>query len=168
MNQPFCITFAGAVGSSKTPISHMVSIEFGLPIFNNDAIRSEVKEDLLEFDSEEYLKRRNQRLQKLILSQKSFILDASIDRTWSELKPILDANKFKTIVISLDLSKELLKKLYKAKDYQDSLKRLDQLHQDHEDFLKQHSQDVFLNINDQEFSNRLNITHTSLNDLDLS
>ena len=101
-------------------------------------------------------------------SQKSFILDASIDRTWSELKPILDANNFKTIVISLDLSKELLKKLYKAKDYQDSLKRLDQLHQDHEDFLRQYSQDIFLNINDQEFSNRLNIIHTSLNDLDLS
>lgn len=62
-NKKICITFAGAVGSSKTPISNYLSTKLNLPIFNNDAIRSEVIEDLGIFDSEEHLKRRNARLE---------------------------------------------------------------------------------------------------------
>ncbi len=40
------ILFAGAVGSGKTPISNYLSYKLNLPIYNNDAIRSEVIEDL--------------------------------------------------------------------------------------------------------------------------
>lgn len=39
----FCVTFAGAVGSSKTPVTHYLSCAFCLPILSNDAIRTEVK-----------------------------------------------------------------------------------------------------------------------------
>jgi len=41
----FCLTFAGAAGSSKTPISNYLSTKLLLPVFNNDAIRTEVIED---------------------------------------------------------------------------------------------------------------------------
>lgn len=63
-----CITFAGAIGSSKSPIANYLSISLGLPIFNNDSIRSEVTEDLGILDSKEYLKRRNKRFQELLKS----------------------------------------------------------------------------------------------------
>ena len=43
--QKICITFAGCVGSSKTPISNYLSTKLNLPIFNNDAIRSEIIEN---------------------------------------------------------------------------------------------------------------------------
>jgi cytidylate kinase len=52
-NKKICITFAGAVGSSKTPISNYLSSRLNLPIFNNDTIRSEVIEDLGVFDNKE-------------------------------------------------------------------------------------------------------------------
>jgi adenylylsulfate kinase-like enzyme len=66
MKKKVCIIFAGAVGSSKTPISNYLSIKLNLPIFNNDAIRSEVIEDLGFFDSNEHIKRRNSRLEEII------------------------------------------------------------------------------------------------------
>ena len=40
-NKKFCITFAGAVGGSKTPIANFLSTKLNLPVFNNDAIRSQ-------------------------------------------------------------------------------------------------------------------------------
>jgi len=38
----YIVAFAGVVGSSKTPISNYLSGVFGLPVFNADAVRSEV------------------------------------------------------------------------------------------------------------------------------
>lgn len=61
MNQGYCILFAGAIGSGKSPIANYLSYKFNLPVFNNDIIRTEVKEDLLRMDEEEYERRRSQR-----------------------------------------------------------------------------------------------------------
>jgi len=49
-------------------------------------------------------------------------------------------------MISLDLSKRLLMKLYEAKGYDESLRRLDTLMQDHESFLEKFSDDVGVHI----------------------
>ncbi|MCC6563838.1 hypothetical protein IT087_03015, partial [Candidatus Uhrbacteria bacterium] len=60
--KPYCISFAGAIGSSKTPIAHYLSLKLGLPIHNNDVVRTEVKEEFGELREGEYEKRRDQRI----------------------------------------------------------------------------------------------------------
>lgn len=150
-----CITFAGAVGSSKTPISNYISTKTNLPIFNNDAIRSEVIEDLGYLDNEEQLKRRKNRLNDILKSGVSFITDASIDRNWEKFKEQLKNNNYQRFIISMNLSKKLLTKLYKAKKYTESLAYIDKLLEDHKKFLEKYSKDVGINIDDKKFPNRL-------------
>jgi len=58
----YCITFAWAVWSSKAPITNYISTKFNLPVFNNDAVRSEIIEDVWFLDINEHIKRRNERL----------------------------------------------------------------------------------------------------------
>lgn len=162
-NKKTCITFAGAVGSSKTPISNYLSTKLNLPIFNNDAIRSEVIEDLGILDTQEHLKRRNKRLEDIIKNGNSFICDASMDREWKKFKEMLISANYNFYIISLDLSKELLTKLYQTKSYFDSLKLIDQLIQDHENFLKEFSKDINIHITDKDFKNRLEISYEAVN-----
>jgi predicted kinase len=111
---PICITFAGPVGSSKTPIATYLSWNLNLPVFNNDAIRSEVAEDLGKFDVEVYKQRQKERAEQLIQSGINCILDASIDREWPNVKPKLLEKGYKCFIISLDLSRELMEKLHKS------------------------------------------------------
>ena len=154
----FCLTFAGVVGSSKTPISNYLSIKLSLPIFNNDALHTEVIEDLSTFNFEEYLRRRDTRLKEILKSNIPFIYDASVDRRWADLKKQLNSFNYHHFIISLDLSKKLLIQLYQVKKYFDSLNRLDQLIQDHNNFLEQFSSDINLHITDKEFPQRLKIS----------
>lgn len=153
----YLILFAGAVGSSKTPIATYLSWNLGLPIWNTDAIRSEVIEDLGELDPERHQHLRDERLQAALLNDHSLIADVSIDRIWKDYSssPILD--DYTTFIISLDLSRELLERLYIAKGYTESLKRIDALVQDHTDFLDQFSSQVDLAITDETFPNRLDL-----------
>ncbi|NVP18171.1 hypothetical protein HUU51_05640 [Candidatus Gracilibacteria bacterium] len=161
-NKKICITFAGAVGSSKTPISNYLSSKLNLPIFNNDAIRSEVIEDLGVFDNEEHLKRRNSRLEEIINKGNSFICDVSVDREWEKFKEKLISSNYSFFIISLDLSKKLLIKLYQAKNYLESLERIDELIQDHDNFLNKYSEDVNLHITDKDFVNRIEISYSEV------
>lgn len=161
----FCITFAGVVGSSKTPIAYFLSSKFNLPILNNDAIRSEVLEDLKKFDQEEYIKRRDERIQGCLEKNTSFIYDASVDREWKTYKELLIKFKYKWFIISLDLSKGLVKKLYKAKNYHESQERIDQLLSDHEIFLDQYNDEITLQISDQEFPSRLALSYETIHKL---
>ena len=71
---------------------------------------------------------------------------------------------YKYFIISLDLSKELLIKLYQAKGYDESLKRLDTLLQDHEKFLERFSDDVGFSISDDQFLNRLELSLENVDD----
>lgn len=152
---PFCITFAGCIGSSKTPIAHFLSAAFSLPIHDNDAIRTEVTEDLGHFEEQEYLKRRDERLKALIEQKTSFICAASIDRQWGVLKPRLQAFEYDWFVISLDWSKDLLERLYRAKKYDDAPRMLDRGFSEHEAFLASFGQDVALRLADDDFLHRL-------------
>lgn len=162
--QKICITFAGCVGSSKTPISNYLSTKLNLPIFNNDAIRSEIIENKWFLDFEEHRKVRDRRLKEVLDSWISFIADISIDREWAGFKEQLSKYTYKYFIISLDLSKELLIKLYQAKGYDESLKRLDTLLQDHEKFLERFSDDVEFSISDDQFLNRLELSLKNVDD----
>jgi len=158
-NKKICITFAGAVGSSKTPISNYLSSKLSLPIFNNDAIRSEIIEDLGVFDKEEYIKRRNSRLEEIINDGNSFIRDVSVDREWGKFKEKLTSSNYGFFIISLDLSKKLLTKLYLSKKYLESLDRIDELIKDHDNFLDKYSNDIDLHITDKNFINRMQVSY---------
>jgi predicted kinase len=158
----YIITFAGPVGSSKTPISHYLSETFNLPIFNNDSIRTEVLEDLSEFSQEEFLKRLKQRLTTLIESGNSFILDASMDREFKNYQEKIYEYGYQVFIISLDLSRDFLTKLYEVKKYSDALSRIDQLLTDHQNFLSDFSSKVNLSLDDSNFINRLSLCEKSL------
>jgi hypothetical protein len=55
-------------------------------------------------------------------------------------------------------------KLYQAKGYDESLKRLDTLLQDHEKFLERFSDDVEFSISDDQFLNRLELSLKNVDD----
>jgi predicted kinase len=157
MKHPYCITFAGVVGSSKTPIAHHLSWKLGLPVFSNDILRTEVREDLLRFDQDEYVRRRNERSQELITSGRSFIYDASIDREWPRLSEWLQTKNYQHFIISLDLSRELLNKLYEAKGYAEG-HRLEELMSQHESFLADYGGLVGAHVTDANFDRRLEVS----------
>lgn len=157
MNQNILITFAGAVGTSKTPITNFLSYNLNLPVYNNDAIRTEVIEDLGFFDEAEYIKRRDQRVMWIVNNKLSFIYDASVDREWKKYRQLASDKGYKVFIISLDLSKEFLANLYQIKGYHESATRIDELLADHDNFLKDCSTDVNIHITDADFPNRLQI-----------
>jgi len=165
MSKKICITFAGVVGSSKTPISNYLSTKLNLPVFNNDALRTEVLEDLGKFDSQEHLKRRNKRLKETVKSGISFICDVSIDREWPTLRDLLKQNNYRWFIISLDLSKSFLVELYKIKGYGESLVELDKFLLDHNIFLKNYSDEISLHITDIDFNNRCETSYRKLKKL---
>ena len=156
MNKKMCIMFAGVIGSSKTQIAYYISWNLGLSIFNNDTIRAEVSIDCNGFNEAEYERRRDERLQVIITSDKPFIYDASIDRLWGDRKKQLVNAGYDIFIISLDLSKNKLQKIYNSK-WQDR-DDIDKYLNDHELFLQTYSNDVNLHITDAMFSERLNIS----------
>jgi len=158
MSKRICITFAGAIGSSKTPIANYLSVKLNLPVFNNDAIRTEVTEDLGKFDAAEHIKRRDKRLKEITKNGISFICDLSVDREWGMLKKLLVKNNYRWFIISLDLSKQFLVKLYKVKGYNESLNVLDKFWSDHDNFIKNNDNEIGLHITDVDFKNRCEIS----------
>ena len=161
MKNKFIVLFASTVGTSKTPIAYFLSSKLSLPIYSNDAIRSEVAEDLLLFDQKEYVRRREKRLKEIFKKGKSFILDASIDREWDNYKKIIYDSNYTFFVISIDLSKEFIVKLFKAKDYT-AFDKLDGWIKDHEKFLKKYNNLVNLHITENNFKLRLQLTFEKL------
>ncbi len=159
MKEKTIITFAGAVGSSKSPIATYLSWKLNLPIFNNDSIRSEVIEDMGTLDEQEYLKRRDERLKDVLQLGRSFILDASVDRAWDQFQDMADKAGFRACVISLDLSKDLLVSLWEKKGYHETLEQADELVADHDLFLEKYGDVVDLHIEDHDFKDRLRLSY---------
>lgn len=126
---------------------------------NNDALRSEVIEDLGKFNENEYLKWRDRMIKETIENEISFIYDTSVDRKCKEFKEVLVTNNYYYFIISIDLSKELLINLYQTKGYFESLKRIDELLNDHKIFLENYSNDVDLSISDNDFKNQCQISY---------
>lgn len=157
-----CITFAGPVGSSKSPIAFYLSYNLDLPIFNNDTIRTEVTEDFLKFVETEYEQRKDKRAEEIIKKGISFIYDASVDRKWDTLQEYLVKYNYCWFIISMDINKGFLTKLYKAKGYEESLARIDEVLEDHKSFLSKYSGQVGLSIDDYNFNTRLQDSLTSV------
>ena len=151
----FCITFAGVPGSSKTPIASYLSYELGLPAFNNDVLRTEVLEDLKEFNQNEYEKRRDERLKDLLGRGVCFIYDASVDREWDKLKSWLEEAGYEWFVISLDFSYEFMQRLQETKGYTESIQSLDESVKQHRKFVMDYSSDIGFHLTDDQFPNRL-------------
>lgn len=155
-DQKRCITFAGAAGSSKTPIANYLSSRLPLPVFNTDAIRTEVTEDLGHLNTTVYDQRRQDRLDVLLTSDSSFIYDTSIDRRWLELQQQLKDYGYRYFVISLDLSLALLGRLYAAKGYTQDFAAY---HRQHEQFLVEYGDVARVHITDDSFPDRLEIAY---------
>ncbi|MDA3840310.1 MAG: hypothetical protein PF572_04435 [Patescibacteria group bacterium] len=162
VKKKYIITFAGPVGSSKTPISNYLSTKLGLPVYNNDSVRTEVLEDLGEYNEDEFLRRRDERIKYILEARKSFILDVSIDRIWKEYKEKIKEMGYEIFIISLDLSKEFLTKLYKIKGYFESLEKIDENMNDHKIFLENFSEEISISIDDKNFLDRLDKSHRAI------
>lgn len=155
MPKPVCITFAAPVGASKTPIATYLSWNLGLPMWNNDAVRSEIAEDMGSWTQEELLRRCKERIPRLLASQRSFIGDVSIDRAWSTYAPWFEQAGYDVCVIFIDLARDHLERMYQAKGYHDSLLRLDEFIEDHRSFVEKHTALCAIRVTEKEFSDRL-------------
>lgn len=158
---PYCILFAGAAGSSKTPIAHYLSTSLQLPIFNNDAVRNEMLENNNTLDEKAFRQLTKERALTIISQKISFIYDASIDRRWAEAKELLEAHHYKYFVISLDLSQKLLEKIYKAKGYT-LIDNIAGWKNDHDEFVKNNENEISLHITDEDFPKRLELSLTAI------
>lgn len=155
--KPKCILFAGPGGCSKTPVAYFLSWNLNLPIFNNDTIRTEVTEDKLKYlpEDTDYLKRRDERFEKLLSSRNNFIYDASIDRDWKRIIETLRQHGYDFFIISYNLSLDLLVKRGIAKNYGSYADLAKKWFLDHEIFLKESGLEIGLTINENNFSQRL-------------
>ncbi len=154
MNRHVCITFAGPIGSGKTPIAYYLSWNLRLPILNNDSMRVETQEDEGELITDVYISKKDKRLKDIIDRKIDFIYDASIDRQWSRIVELVKNNNYELYVISLDFSLKKLEEIYKYKNY-DQLDALNKTYQDHQDFLSRYSNEVNLSLTDADFDDRL-------------
>jgi L-rhamnose mutarotase len=171
-SKPFAVVFAGVPGSSKSIIASYLSINFFLPIFTTDIIRDEVKEEKLVDNINEpsalneYEKRRKERWEKLLATRQSFIYDASVDRSWPEVRQDLSNAGYEWFLIDMELTKSFLVKLYSKTGRQKAVKDLDELEyfKQHQDFMSDHSADVSLKITDDKFNGRASLAAQALNE----
>jgi hypothetical protein len=160
MNKPYCVTFSGVPGSSKSIVAHYLSERFGLPIFSTDNLRFEVREDLLAKDIhapgvlDEFNRRLGERRNWLFEHRVSYIMDGSIDRTWAEFKQRLESAGYRWHVIDMELSPAFIESLYLNTDRHWALEELSTYLGQHETFLAEFSEDIGTCITDKTFSNR--------------
>lgn len=159
------ILFAGVPGAGKTPIAYYLSWNLRLPILNNDAVRSEVIENVGRFDEEKFRSTTGERLSKVLSTSMNFIDDASIDRWYSSATSAsqkFQDNGYKLLVISLDLSLKKIQELWAAKNYgftEDWPEKLNQWFDDHSHFLEHHDErrGGGVHIDDDNYLSRLDI-----------
>jgi len=151
------ITFAWPGWCGKSPLANYLSINLNLPILNADNIRSEVIEDLWYLYEDKFIEKLKNRFINLLKEGNSFVLDASVDRTWDEVKYLLKSYEYKYYIISFDISKKLLEKLYKNKWYVNFLPDTDRYIREHKEFLTKYNSDVFMKITDDNYLDRFNI-----------
>lgn len=170
MKPPFAVVFSGVPGSSKTIISNYLSAKFLLPIFNNDQLRFEVKEDMMAADINrpdvlaEYEKRYRQRLDELLSTGHPMILDGSIDRRWSVTKEHLDKFNYKHYMIEMAFSEAFLKNFFLDTGRAKFLDKLPKYLIDHQKFLDDYSTEISLRITDNRFKDRLKIAAEGVQD----
>lgn len=169
MKKPYAVAFAGVPGSSKTPIAFYLSIKFGLPIFNNDELRNEVRENLLTDDirspraSAEFERLTKERHEQALSTGRPVIFDGSVDRRWPETKKQLQDHGYSWFLINLELSLPFLTKLFSSTGRGAFVEtKLANYLKQHNDFRAAHQGDISLEITDKDFINRMEVTATGL------
>jgi len=152
-----CITFAWAWWCWKSPIANYLSINFWLPILNSDNLRSEIIENLWYLDEGLFRKVFFERLTKVLSDWFPIILDLSVDREWSNIKLLLEKYDYKYFIISFNLTKNFLSKLYFDKGYENFVPDIDRYLREHEKFLDEYKKDIYVEITDDIYINRLEI-----------
>ena len=122
-------------------------------------MRREAQEDAIGQtpNSDRYLKLRDARAEACLKLGNSFIYDASIDRTWTGKKSLLEQYDYRWFIISLDLSAGLLDQIAKAVGSHESTEDKARWYQDHQDFLLKHRSEIKLVITDQNFAERTTV-----------
>lgn len=168
MDQPFCVTFAGMQGTSKSIVAHHLSERFGLALYSTDNIRFEVKEDMrvdninIPKALEEFHRRRDARRLWLTEQRRSFIMDGSVDRTWGSFKKTLEEAGYRWFVIDMELSVDFLKDLFAQTNRPKAIEELPRYVKDHEAFMAEFASDVGLQITDETFLRRKELAEEAL------
>lgn len=167
--KPYAVVFAGVPGSSKTIISNYLSGKFGLPVFNNDQLRNEVKEDMLADNINipavlaEFERRQTQRRLEVLATGRPIIFDGSVDRRWEETKTQLQDAGYDWFMIELGLSKEFLVRLLNSTGRSKFVEtQLDNYLQHHQEFAAKYDEDITLKITDDTFKDRLRVSAEAL------
>jgi len=168
MTKPYAVVFAGVPGSSKTIISNYLSVKFNLPVFNNDQLRFEVKEDLRAANINipevlaEYERRYKERFEELLSTGNPILLDGSVDRRWAQTKNQLMVAGYAWYMIDMELSEAFLEKFFVATGRPKFLDQLPRYIKEHDQFMQKYSDDVGLQITDELFLKRLQIAADGL------
>ncbi len=94
--------------------------------------------------------------------RRPFILDGSMDRTWSEIKRELAAAEYGKFIIDMELSRAFLENLYGKTNRPNSIKQLDHYLPQHETFMQTYAQDVDVQITDETFTRRTEVAAAAL------
>lgn len=162
------MTFAGVPGSSKSIIAHYLSENFGLAILSTDNIRFEVREDMRSADLneppilKEYEDRVRKRRQAMYARRRPFILDGSMDRSWSDIRRELIVAEYTKFLIDIELSRPFLEELYSTTARPNSIGQLDHYLPQHEAFMHDYGAEVDLRITDETFARRTEIAAEAL------
>jgi len=168
MTKSYVVVFAGVPGSSKTIIANYLSVKFNLPVFNNDQLRFEVKEDMMAANINapevlaEFEKRYKERFEEFLTTGHPMLLDGSIDRRWKETKKQLGAAGYVWYMIDMEMTEPFLKDFFIATGRPKFLDQLPRYLEDHRQFMKQYSSDVSLQITDETFPDRLRLAADGL------
>ncbi len=168
MIKPYAVVFAGVPGSSKTIIANYLSVKFNLPVFNNDQLRFEVKEDMMAANINrpdvlaEYEKRYKERFEELLATGHPMLLDGSVDRRWPETRRQLEGFGYDWMLIDMELSKGFLERFFVATGRTKFLEQLPKYLDDHRKFLEKYQDDITLKITDRAFKDRLRVAATAL------
>ncbi len=179
MEKPYAVVFAGVPGTSKSAIAYNLSWNFNLPILSNDSVRFEVKEDLrveslsikedLVFSTAnqngalaEYEKRIKERRNTILAIGRSVIFDGSVDRRWGEVKEELQEHSYDWFMINMELSRPFLTGLYMSTGRESFMPQLSDYMEDHRRFLSRYADDIYLEITDEDFSDRLQVSVNGL------
>lgn len=161
MEKPKAILFAGPIGCSKSVVAIYLSWNLSFPIFSKDIIRNEIREDLGKLDKNKVDGIYEYRMASLIEKNANFILDTSIDRKADET--LSQLTNYDIFVISFDISKNFLMKLWEYKGYELEEKVFDRNYREHLDFLDKYNNIVDLSIGDENFAERLELSLTVAN-----
>jgi len=168
MHIPYCITFAGVPGTSKSIVAHYLSERFDLPLFSSDNIRFEVREDLLADDIhtpgvlDEYHRRAGERRDWLLAHKRAFIMDGSVDRTWENFKQQLESVGYRWFIIDMELSAAFIENLYLKTGRAWAMDALPTYLGQHETFLAEFGKDIGVRITDNTFKTRKEVAEAAV------